>query len=107
MIVNLGSKKYHITWHHLFDEAHQPGYTECIISEIKADGKHEPFVQANARCSAVDQYNKNTGRKLSLQRALLTRVPNEQNPAEWLPVFVREDRLSIWNEYFKMRGNKY
>lgn len=107
MIVNLGSKKYHITWHHLFDQAHRPGYTECIVSEMKDDGTRAAFVQANARCSAKDQYNKNTGRKLSLQRALLTRVPDAQNPKEWVPIFVKEDRQAVWSEYFKMRGDKY
>ena len=84
-----------------------PGFTTCLVSELKDGGEKNLLVQADAQCSVRDQYSKNIGRKISLQRAILTKVPDGVNPKNWVSLFLKEDRQKIWEEYFKMRGNSY
>ena len=111
MIVKLDSKKYSITWRHLQDQNGIAGLTYCIISELGEErGMRKQIVQGMSRCSLKDHYCKNSGRKLSLQRALLTRVPPEgaiERKDGWHPVFEKEQRQLVWSEYFRMRGGKF
>jgi hypothetical protein len=108
MKVQLGSKTYSICWHHVRDnEVNQA--TECTIAEV-IDGKRaeELIATGTAHCSFLDCYDKNTGRKISLERALLNHIPDPINPAApWIPLFSKEDRVLVWETYFKMRGGKW
>jgi hypothetical protein len=108
MIIHLGDRKYHITWQHVMPNApHSMGWTTCYIHELLPNGIHRALVQADARCSGKDNYSKNTGRKISLERALLTKVPDWNGSGKWIPLFMKDERKAVWNEYFRMRGNKF
>ncbi len=106
MLVTLNGKRYHITWSHIQFPV-RGGVTECFIYEYQADGTKQLIIKGHADCSHKDQYDKNLGRKLSLERALLTRVPDQSTPKVWNPVFDHESRKAVWAEYFRMRGGKY
>jgi len=114
MFAILSGKKYLITWRHANFTTVSGGilfrmHTECYIYEILSDIEKRLLIQGKAECSNRDRFSKNTGRKLSLERALLTRVPPQipTQGKEWGSVFTKEDRKTVWQEYFKMRGNKY
>ena len=106
MKVLLGSKKFTVGWKHTEPEALIRS-TFCLIQEVLPDNTLKVISQGEAHCSFFDCYNRNTGRKLSLERALLAEAPDPVNPKNWLPLFVKEDRSSVWQEYFKMRGGKW
>lgn len=50
----------------------------------------DPIIKASATLAKNDKFNKNTGRRVSLQRVLKEFV-----------IFSKEDRRIIWQEYFK------
>jgi len=62
------------------------GTTAC---EIRGNGK---AYRGTTFCSAKDMFNRNTGRKIALGRAL-----KEAG-------FDRETRKQFWSEYFKVHG---
>jgi hypothetical protein len=106
MLVEQNGKKYHITWQYLGEPA---AITLCIISELLPDRTKKLLTSGDAICNMKDQFKKNTGRKLSLSRALLAEVPTIENPApgqkqEWDMVFNRDTRKLVWKEYFRMHG---
>ena len=103
MKVQLGTKTYIIRWHHKRDAV--DNRTECIVSEVQPDNTTKDIASGEAFCNAVDNYDKNTGRKISLTRALTLKVPQVSNPAaDWVPLFSHEDRATVWSTYHKMRG---
>lgn len=103
MKVQIGSQSYIISWHHIREDADRR--TQCNISIVEPDNTSRLLVQGEAYCNAVDNYDKNKGRKISLTRALTMKVPNPINAAaEWQPLFNTVEREAIWVEYFKMRG---
>jgi hypothetical protein len=111
MLAKLGERTYHVTWRYAKNFGEDNCHTSCLISEVSEDGTRFLIVQGNAECSIKDQFNKNTGRKLSLSRALLTQVPTvfeptSINPQKWEPVFSRAERILFWEGYFKMRGKR-
>lgn len=65
-------------------ERYVRGWTDCYLIV-----KNKVFT-GRAYCSIDDQFNKGTGRTLALTRALKNAL---------LP---REDRVLIWNSYWKM-----
>lgn len=65
-------------------------YTECVITRNNGFS-----VQEYALCHPNDQYDKNTGRKLALTRALKCLTKD------------RELRKRFWNAYFAARNGKH
>ena len=53
----------------------------------------EKTYNGSAYCHAGDQYNRNTGRKISLSRALFNAFPYDKRA-----------RQIVWNAYFNKRG---
>ena len=74
-------KDMSITWRHTNNGAGSVGITECFIRN--KDGKE--ILGGTSVCSPRDNYCKQTGRKLSLARAI--------------KMFNREVRSEIWAEY--------
>ena len=106
MLVEQGGKKYHVTWQYLGEPR---SVTLCLVSEIQPDGTKKFLSTGDAVCSAKDEFVKNSGRKISLGRALLVAVPTveqptEENPQKWEKLFSKETRIHFWSEYFLMHG---
>jgi hypothetical protein len=78
--------EYFVTWKHMISER----VTECEIYRYNGDQKITT-VKEQSYCSPRDQYCKETGRKLSLTRALKT--------------FTASTRKLFWEAYFN-RGAK-
>ena len=61
-----------------------------------------PLAAGKARCSSLDNFNKATGRKLALDRALKVLWPGVQDNPELTPETVhynREQRAKVWTAY--------
>lgn len=106
MRVSIGNKTFIIGWRYQpSEEALATTDTVCTISEVQTDGTLKAVVQSVASCSITDNFKKETGRKLSLQRAVNTKVPDPAvDEKKWQYIFVEEDRVRIWQEFFKSRG---
>lgn len=90
MKVVLTSGVFYVDWEHLTQDKKQ--CTLCHISQ----GSGESHVTYTGMClvnSKYDRYDKETGRKLSLTRAL-------QNQH-----FSREDRTKVWRAYNNRKSN--
>jgi hypothetical protein len=85
MLVDMpnSENKLKISWRHHNDPPLLK--TVCVLGQMK-DGESIDTSKATAVCSPKDQYNKETGRKVSLTRAL----------QGWS----RADRAKIWKAYF-------
>jgi len=106
MRVEIQNGMYEITWKHkregemqgqCRDEMHfvafpKGGLTICMITAIQGEEKRI-IGKGEAVCSFQDCYCKNTGRKISLSRAL------KQD------VFNKAIRTKIWTEYGQKIGN--
>jgi hypothetical protein len=69
--------------------------TVCDIREVGYyNGRSIALAAGIAVCSPQDQFNKNTGRKLALSRALSD-------------MFSREERQLFWDAYFQARNGRY
>lgn len=86
MIVNLNGTQYSVRFRHTQDESNR--HTECKILQ-PIEGKEMPgFISIGyARCHPKDNFSKETGRQLSLKKAL-----DDGN-------FSKEDRTTFWSEY--------
>ena len=82
---NYDDTKLKISWRHSPQDGN--GITTCTLDQLK-DGESVDKIEAKAVCSVKDQYNKETGRKVSLTRALT------------LKPWPREERAKIWEAYF-------
>jgi hypothetical protein len=80
---------YEVNFTHYYDG--KVRVTRCIILDT-ISGKE---TTGESRCNPVDQFVRNTGRKLSLAKAL---------KEYGLPVEIRK---LFWDEYFKVRGGKW
>jgi hypothetical protein len=69
--------------------------TQCFIHELNDKNEKILLYADCAICSIKDQFNKNVGRKISLQRCLS------------MSCFSKEDRTQIWNSYKDMRNGKW
>jgi hypothetical protein len=116
MKVKIGDKQFIIGWQYTFEDVVLGGgklsyvpRTTCTISEIQADNTLYQVAQATVGAHSSDLFSKNSGRKLSLERAMTQMVPGRlpANPLTWVPLFHKEDRTHIWQEYFKMRNGKW
>jgi hypothetical protein len=67
-----------------------PAKTFCIIE----DENSELVSEGHATCSFKDNFNRNTGRKIALMRALQNCLPKEK-------------RKPVWDAYFALRHGKY
>lgn len=84
MIVQVGNKRYAIKWHH---ERGAKG-SSCTIEEMV--GETRVFVGTGvALCSVKDQFCKETGRRVSLARAIKE--------------FKRTERAQIWQAYWRQK----
>jgi hypothetical protein len=97
--VKVDSVEYKVEFKH-FNPANGrvafPG-TDCIIY---TEDEESLFVKGETNLHPLDKhsYNKNTGRKLALARALKLSFSGELNK----PI-----RKLFWMEYYKARGNKW
>jgi hypothetical protein len=87
----LGHPKVQIRWQHFLSEE-GVRVTRCHIEALGTDSKL-PIGYGFAHCSHKDNFCKNTGRKLSLQRATHS-----------MPKEVKE---AIWMKYLKMRHGRW
>lgn len=105
MKITLGNKQYIVSWQYIREDGLTPT-TLCTISEILPDNTLAQVAQGSVGCYFKDNFNKNVGRKLSLERAMKQQVPNDTK-GQWEQLFAKEQRLAVWKEYFKMRGDKW
>ena len=116
MKVKIGDKQFIIGWQYTYENVILGGgrlsevpRTTCTISEIRPDNTLEQVAQSTVGAHSSDLFSKNQGRKLSLERAMTQTVPGRlpTNPLTWIPLFLKDDRAHIWQEYFKMRNGKW
>lgn len=88
MEVKVDGKQYRVNFAHLkYDDGER--VTVCSFGLPVAKGELPKVLATGvARCSKHDNFNKATGRKLSLTRAL--------NGVE----FTKSQRTQVWNQYF-------
>lgn len=123
MIVKIEDTLYKVSWKHTFPETggkmssriieKTQGSTRCTIEVIK-DMTTNPYVTelidtAVAFCHSNDQFNKSTGRKYSLRKALsmwklmvfgLEKV-TDQKEYQRLKEEAKRQRKLFWDAYFK------
>ena len=113
MLVKIEDTIYKVSWKHILPDGENRGCTRCTIEVIK-DMTTNPYVTelvdtAVAFCHSNDQFNKSTGRKYSLRKALskwnLYRAAVLQNKHPFgLYAFkeeCRKHRTQFWDAYFK------
>jgi len=88
--MNLNGKDVEIRFDYEFNMKNKPYFTICRVI-IDKNIKYT----SNAECSILDNPCKNKGRKLSLSRALHETT------------LTKEERRTIWYEYYRMRGGKW
>ncbi len=101
MFTSINGHDYLVQWHHKVDRQDNTivyADTKCLI--YKSNPKHERVKLLTTGCALcninADNYNKNTGRKLSLNRALHNII-----------TFSSNDRAFFWDDYREMRGGKW
>lgn len=113
MIVKIEDTIYKVSWKHTMPNEEGNGSTRCTIEVIK-DMTTNPYVTelvdtAVAFCHSNDQFNKSTGRKYSLRKALsmwklmvfgLEKV-TDQKEYQRLKEEVKRQRKLFWDAYFK------
>lgn len=96
MKATIDDENYQINWRHYhIDMEHFSGATACNIDLLDKTGSSIRNKFGTALCSVKDQYNNNTGRKVSLARALAKSG------------FSKKQKKQVWDAYFKMRNGKY
>jgi len=91
LVENIGEfGKIVVTWK--YGNRNNGSISVHTICEINTINK-ERISRGMAQCSPKDNFCKNRGRKISLQRALLS--------------FNVEQRLHFWEAYLKMRNGKW
>lgn len=83
--INIGGESLRITFRHFTSEKDFPG-TECLVYRGE---EQVPTLEGRSFITGKDMFNKETGRKISLARAI-----------HLLP---REDRAKIWGAYFNRK----
>lgn len=110
MIVKIEDTVYKVSWKHAMPNEEGNGSTRCTIEVIK-DMTTNPYVTelvdtAIAFCHKNDQFNKSTGRKYSLKKALYNwryviygedffSWPKDANEV------AKKHRKLFWEAYFK------
>lgn len=108
MLVQVYETKYVVSWQHSLPgivkigskDIKTRGSTSCTIRKLNKNGSFSAMCRygrtkcyGSARCSVKDQYSKNEGRKLSLERAV--------------SYFKKSQRKKFWEAYAEMRGGKF
>jgi hypothetical protein len=117
MKVTVGNKQFIIGWQYGYKDVVLGGgrlaavpQTTCTLSEIMPDNTLQEIAKATVGAHSSDVFDKNRGRKTSLERVLLQQVPvpvpGSLEP-NWVPLFQKNDREDIWMSYFKMRNGKW
>lgn len=92
-------------------ERRKPGrFTRCDIFEILAGGQLKPLCSGQTACSRADNFRKETGRKIALQRALCNHVTDYKTRlckkchAKMVSYgtsgLTQKERKQIWETYF-------
>jgi hypothetical protein len=108
MLIQYGNRTFIVKWRYIEGGRKNGRRTFCQVLEKRGSDRLEIGV-GEARCNTVDHFDKNTGRKLSLQRALTTgHIFVDGNgflaPAPKDRLLSKEERSAIWSEYFNMVG---
>jgi hypothetical protein len=88
MIAEVGKSRYSIRWRHDVEGR----YTSCMVEKLGELGYRMFIGEAAAICSVKDQFCKETGRRVSLARAIKG--------------FEREKRAQIWAEYWRQKTHE-
>lgn len=113
MLVKIEDTIYKVSWKHTMPNEEGSGSTRCTIEVIK-DMTTNPYVTelvdtAVAFCHSNDQFNKSTGRKYSLRKALSKwdvfkmALPQDRHlygQHEFIQEIKRQRKL-FWDAYFK------
>lgn len=75
MKFTVNDKTYFVKWEYLTDYNGRPFNTICRVYD-NSTSYHDPIVITGAVCGPTDKFNKNTGRKVSLDRALHQLFPS-------------------------------
>lgn len=85
----------------IFEHLYSPGDKRMVTWCWLMLNDRETWRMGEARLNPGDIFNKNTGRKIALSRAI----------DAWhdgvFPPFTKEDRTAIWKAYFEARHGKY
>jgi len=91
----LNNKKFFVHYNVIGNGRKQCRVTEVIVAELREKKEDELKVisTGTAQCSKLDNFAKETGRKIALARAIKN--------------FSKEERTEIWDKYFsRMESNK-
>lgn len=90
MIVELGTQKFSVVWKY---PNSYPVMTECCIKDLSSEDKY--YKHRGVAMLGRDElhFNKNTGRKIALTRAIKS--------------FPKAERTKFWQAYYKMRNNNW
>lgn len=95
MIIELIDGTFQVSWQYNTEEhSSAPESTTCVIKELFEEGPQVEIARGVAIVSEKDQFVKNTGRKISLKRALER-------------AFNKETRQIFWNKYAESRHGRF
>lgn len=97
-------------FHQVQDTEETAAHTKCTL-EVTDKATKKVFVSvAYAQCHEKDQFNKEIGRKISLERALHNAFPSEADDMDVITKdaeYNRMVRAQVWDRYFnRALGNK-
>lgn len=81
-----GDTTYAFRFYHTRKFRTKPRMTFCVVLRRHESDGHTTLLSGRARCSKKDNFNKEAGRKLALERAIA--------------ILPRADRALIWSAYF-------
>ena len=98
LVVDLGRTKLGLTFEHPreigSDGKLYPVKTKCRLFGIRDGGEPLMIAKGDAKCCALDNFNKSKGRKLALTRAIAN-----------LKTLTKAERTRIWEAYLSRGGN--
>jgi hypothetical protein len=106
MLVDIGEDQFSVIWHHNAVAKHPDPSTSCEINRISKDSVEHVYT-GYSYTSKKDSFDKNKGRKISLARALVVRVPDPKNSLQKIPLFDKTSRKLFWDGYYYMRNEKF
>lgn len=86
---------FSLRWKHENKGINKSGYTTCIVDQQHTNTQWEILCSGKAVKHKGDEYNKEQGRMISLDKALKS--------TEYLS---RENRIQIWNVYHNRKNSK-
>ena len=103
MKFTVNDNTYFVKWEYLLNFQERPFNTICRIYDNE-HSYNKPIVIGGAVCKPPDKFCKNTGRKISLDRALNQLFPNYSFDMNE-PLNIKEQNVKArsiaWQEYFK------